>query len=279
MENRITVVCDNCVGVMGLLGEHGFSSLVDFNGKTYLFDTGGPNLTISKNLEKLGRHPRECESILLSHGHYDHTGGLEWAVKAAGGIKIIAHKDVYCGHALWNPDDPASIRAVGLPMTQQEYENIGATFEYIDKTTQIAEDMWFVCGVKRDDAFYVQDTRLVVNREGDIVSDIITDDASILLKTPEGFVLLLGCGHAGLVNILNHVKNEIGVTTIRTVIGGTHLMAFNPEQIQTTIDMLESFDIREIGVSHCTGSKASVLLGAHFKERFSPAAAGAVYKL
>ena len=107
--------------------------------------------------------------------------------------------------------------------------------------------------------------------------DPISDDASLLIETATDPVLLLGCAHAGVLNILDHLQDTLKIRKLRAILGGTHLMFFSPERIAAVIQRFEDFDVELVGVSHCTGMKAAVALGAHFKDRFAAAAAGSVF--
>ena len=106
------------------------------------------------------------------------------------------------------------------------------------------------------------------------VPDPIAEDANLLLETPSGPVLVLGCAHGGVLNILDHVKATFGITRLHAILGGTHLMFYAPEQIQAAIEAFEAFDVKLVGVSHCTGPQAAMTLAQHFGDRFQQAAAG-----
>ena len=122
-----------------------------------------------------------------------------------------------------------------------------------------------------------QDPQLLLQEGESFSPDPITDDASLLIETATDPVLLLGCAHAGVLNILDHLQDSLKIRKLRAILGGTHLMFFSPERIAAVIQRFEDFGVEQVGVSHCTGMKAAVALGAHFKDRFTAAATGSVF--
>ncbi len=109
------------------------------------------------------------------------------------------------------------------------------------------------------------------------VPDPIAEDASLLVETASGPVLLLGCAHGGVLNILDPIRTHLGITRLQAVLGGTHLMFFTPDRIKAVIEAFERFDVALVGVSHCTGDTAARQLAQHFGGRFRRAAAGSVF--
>ncbi len=286
----ITILAENSVGKSGLLGEHGFSALIERDDEKYLFDTS-PGLSLPHNIKLLGKNLSGLNKIIISHGHYDHTGGLKWAVREAGGAEIIAHPDIFCRHSACiskieirnqrieiPKDEP--VRYVGCPYTQEELEASGARFNFIDRTEKIAPGLWFIAGIERKPEYIPNDSRLVLPRKDYFVPDMINDDASLLLECEDASpVLMLGCAHSGILNVMEHVREKMGIRKLCAVIGGTHLMFSDSQNISLVIDRLEEFSVDKVGVSHCTGMKAAVELAKHFGERFVMASAGSVFDL
>ena len=110
----------------------------------------------------------------------------------------------------------------------------------------------------------------------EMVPDEIKDDQSIVLKTDYGLVVMLGCAHRGVVNHLLHAQNITGVKEIHTVIGGCHLFNAKKEQVDKTVSALMEFNIQQLGVSHCTGTKPSFAMMQQFGDRFYLNNAGTV---
>ncbi len=277
MKTDITILCDNYVGRPGFIGEHGFSALIESGDKRYLFDAGS-GVGLSNNLKLLEKNLKGINRIFLSHGHYDHTGGLEWALQEMGPVNVVAHPQVFSRHYVKNPllfaNEP---RYIGSPTPKDELSALGAQFTWVDQTRQVEGGIWFVTGVLCKPDQNIQDPQLLLQNGDVFFPDPISDDASLLIETATDPVLLLGCAHAGVLNILDHIEDTLKIRKLRAILGGTHMMFFSSEQIAPVIQRFEDFGLEQVGVCHCTGMKAVVAFGAHFKDRFTAAAAGSVF--
>jgi 7,8-dihydropterin-6-yl-methyl-4-(beta-D-ribofuranosyl)aminobenzene 5'-phosphate synthase len=269
----IQILCDNSISGNKFLGEHGFSAFIEREDGRYLFDTGQGS-TLAYNAEQADVRLDGIQAIFLSHGHYDHTGGLAWVLTQTGPVKVVAHEAVFAPHTGLGPGDPPASRYIGCPRSRETLESAGARFEFHQTTFEFAPGLWFVTGFDRNPGQTPDEKRLVLPVDGGYVTDPIADDACLLLDTDSGPVLVLGCAHGGVLNILDHLAAELGVSRLHGIFGGTHLISAGVDQIQAVIDKLEAFAVRQVGVSHCTGNKAAVILARHFGDRFCHAAAG-----
>lgn len=276
MKTTLTMLCDNSVSRGRVLAEHGFSVLLEQGDRCLLFDTGAGQ-TLPHNFPALDKDPRQVQEVLLSHGHYDHTGGLAWMGAMTPGLSVCAHPGVFDCHMARDNAAGQACREVGCPFTQGALEAQGMRFRFLEHTKEIAPGIWFLTGYARDPEKVPLDPRLVLPGEGGVVPDPIRDDASLLVFCEGGPVLLLGCAHSGVLNILDHLKRDLGIHRLAAVLGGTHLMFFPPEAVLRVIAALEDFRVTCVAVSHCTGAMASLGLFAHFKDRFAFAAAGSVF--
>ena len=144
---------------------------------------------------------------------------------------------------------------------------------------EINPGLWFITGIHRNSKYVPADPRLVVFGEGGQPKpDPLEDDASLLLETDNFPVLLLGCAHVGVLNLLDHIQQQMGFNRLRAVLGGTHLMVSRPAEIKKVIKRFEEFSVELVGISHCTGFKAAVILANHFGPRFQMASAGSIFR-
>jgi len=276
-ENIITVVCDNSINRPGIIGEHGFSVLIERDNKRYLFDTG-PGMSLPLNLKTMGRDLQGVEKIFISHGHYDHTGGLKWSIGQIGNVEVIAHSAMFSKHLSARLGGAKGAKKyIGCQFTKDELESLGATFRFLDQTKEVAPGVWFITGIDRKPDQVPLDTHLFIQKDDTFINDPVEDDSSLLLETDGPPVLLLGCSHAGVLNILDHVREKMEIKKLRAILGGTHLMFFGLEEIPRVIEKFEEFSIDFVGVSHCTGIQASIELAKHFGDRFMVASAGSVF--
>ena len=279
MTTEISILCDNTASTGDFLEEHGFSAMIERDGQKFLFDTG-QGLTLPNNLTAAGKDLKSIERIFLSHGHYDHTGGLKWVLETGGPQKIAAHADLFTEHLSLRPGkgEPGKPRYIGCPFSRRELQNLGARFTFFSKTEEVSPGIRFVCGVDRQPSQVPDDRFLVLSQNGAIVPDPMADDASLLMETADGPILLLGCSHAGVLNILDHVRKVMGIARLRAVLGGTHLMFLPPEEIPKVIAGIETFSVDLVAVSHCTGMRAARSLADHFGDRFAFASVGTVFR-
>jgi 7,8-dihydropterin-6-yl-methyl-4-(beta-D-ribofuranosyl)aminobenzene 5'-phosphate synthase len=279
MKTVITILAENYAGKSGLIAEHGFSAFIHSPKGRYLFDTG-LGRSLPHNVEKLNIDLKKTDKIILSHGHYDHTGGVKWALGQTGPIPVVANSRLFMPHMALNPEDPSKPpRHVGCPFTQKELEDAGARFVFLDQTTKIDEGVWFITHYPRPVETVPNDPKLVLVHNSRVVPDDLPDDSCLLIEDDPAPILILGCTHSGIINTLLHLKNHMGISKLKAVIGGTHLMASDEAAVRRAIDIFDEFSVGLIGTAHCTGFKASVQMATHFKERFMLAATGSVITL
>ena len=269
----LSILCDNVAAMKeGIRAEHGFSTLIEVNGSAILFDTGQSDVFLH-NANVLGKDLRNIDKVVLSHGHYDHTGGVQKLTQMGRPFKVIGHRDIFAKH--YKKQGDGTLKFIGCPYTQDYLESRGIEFEFASESVEIAKDVFFISEVPKTTDFETGDPSLVVkDGEGRVVPDPFMDDASLYVKTPRGLVVVLGCSHRGVVNILRQILTLEGNVPILTIIGGTHLARVSSEQLEKTIAALEELNPWAIGVSHCTGLEAADKIHQRLGKRFFRAAAG-----
>ena len=278
--SRLIVLCENSAGpAYGILGEHGFSVLVERDGRSLLFDTG-QGRTIIHNAGCLKKDLSRIDKIVLSHGHYDHTGGLKQVLQKAGPVDVCAHPAVFSQRfAAIQKEGVATYRSAGMLAARSELEDLGARFVFNTVFTEIERGVYLTGEVPRTNCFETDDTRLVVIRAGRYVQDSVVDDQSLVLESAQGLVVILGCAHSGVINILNHIAAHFPGQSVHTLIGGTHIGFLGDDQVEKTIEALKEFSLQKIGVSHCTGLAPGMRLMQAFGERFFFATAGSILEI
>jgi 7,8-dihydropterin-6-yl-methyl-4-(beta-D-ribofuranosyl)aminobenzene 5'-phosphate synthase len=265
--------------------EHGFSMLVRvFSGdksSCVLFDAGGSSKGMVENAERMGVSLREVECIILSHGHYDHFGGLVSAVNAVNkaDLPIIVHENMF--------KTRGSANAKGTVRKYPEFptsaELSPAKLVSTKQPSLVADGMVCVTGeIPRKTSFetgYMQHKAFV---SGSWKSDpLIMDERAVAVNIKgKGVVVLSGCAHAGIINTVSYAQQITGTEKIHAVLGGFHLAGKTFEnRIQPTIAELQRINPELIVPSHCTGWKAMCAMAKTFPDAFVWNSVGNLYRL
>ena len=272
---RVTVLVDNMAGFGPVLGEWGVAFVVETGRHQILFDTGAGRVLVG-NARALDVDLGKTDAIVLSHEHGDHTGGLENTLDACGPVDLFVHPAGF-DTRYWKEDSRAV--AHRLPLSRQELDQRARKVIETRGPTGICEGLMVTGQIPR--VSYFEDTGVreyAFLDESMTTSDPILDDQALFFQVPEGVVILLGCGHAGLVNTMKYVIELTGQQKIYGVIGGTHLLSASPERIRKTVEALRKYDVQKIMLSHCTGVQAYAELAIAFPGRCSWPASGTMIK-
>lgn len=244
-------------------GEWGFAALVEADGRRILFDTGANEDTVQRNLQALGLNLRDVEVVILSHNHADHTTGLLPLRRQFMAVSPRALSRVYAGRGLFWPRVNAKGQADDrMGRIRQQYEATGGTVTEVTSPIEIAPGVWLTGPVPR-----VHPERnwgsvrpgggvgMVRNDTGD-VEDTVPEDMTLVVQTAQGLVTLFGCGHAGVINTLEHVRKAVDPAPIKAVIGGLHLFAADEKHLAWTAGQLKRFQVQQMIGAHCTGIEA-----------------------
>ena len=251
MQNiRITILIENTAYKAGLKTEHGLSFWIEYGNNKILFDTGRSE-SILYNAKTLDIDLAQTDAIILSHGHYDHTGGLPSVINIASKAKIYLHPAAtepkysqktsgtkYIGTSdsakkaiedcpiIWT-ETPATIfpamSVTGQVPRMNDYEDVGGHF-FIDENCQRPDEL--------------------------------LDDQTLLMKLAKGLIVVFGCAHSGVVNTLDYISKLTGEKNIYAVIGGMHLLNASRARITNTIEVFQKYEIQKVIPLHCTGHKA-----------------------
>ncbi|MHB8916832.1 MAG: MBL fold metallo-hydrolase [Desulfocucumaceae bacterium] len=275
---KITVLVENSVAfpflpgnLQGMLGEHGLSVLVDNGEEKILFDTGRGS-TLPGNLEKSGNSPENIDKVAISHGHLDHTGSLlPFLQTRAGKTTVCCDPDIFEKKYGLNG---SHMKYIGIPFSPDELEKAGAVFNFT-KETQVLGDGVFLSGrVPRVHQWEQDEGKFFIKKGGSFVPDNFEDDQAIYLNSGAGLVIITGCGHAGIINTMEHALKFFGNVKVMAVVGGLHLSGATPERVRLTIRRLKEIQVEKLFLGHCTGFEAMCQMRAEFGERIEPLNAG-----
>jgi len=240
---KITVLSENVAGKW-CRAEHGLSFLIEADRKI-LFDTGSSDL-ILQNAQVLGIGLREIDTIVLSHGHDDHSGGL----MLFEGQQLICHPDTFISRFRKSNSTP-----LGIKWNEDE---IRSRFDVCAsrEPVKLSEQIYFLGEIPRITDFESKSTAF---KKADATNDFVMDDSGLAVITSKGLVVVSGCAHSGICNMVLQAQKVTGIEKIHAVIGGFHLQN-DDETTEKTIDWLKAKNVGQVIPSHCTGFAAQAAI-------------------
>ena len=230
---NITVIYDNNTFKEGLETAWGFSCLITGTEKTILFDTGGNGPLLLDNISKLGIEPNSVELVVLSHIHWDHTGGMEMFLEKNHNVSVFVPESF--------PQD-----------FKQMVSSRGAKIIEIEKSAEICRGVYST---------------------GQLGTSI--KEQGMIIRTDKGMILITGCAHPGVVNMVRKVK-ELFNENILFVMGGFHLNAASKSQIEEIIKAFKKLRVKYAAPCHCTGDNARALFAEQYGDKYVNIGAGLI---
>lgn len=247
---RITILSENSTVREDLRAGHGLSMLVEADGLRVLWDAAYSEDTVH-NAAAMGVPLRPLDAIVLSHGHSDHTGGLAAVLQETGPVRLVAHPDAFDRTYATPPGEEP--RMIGSPLTLSEYGSLGAQVELSREPVRLSPRLQTTGEVPLGDLRAVCREGFSRAQDGELVPDDLRDDVSLLALLGPGLVLITGCAHAGLGNIVRHAVATTG-SAVLAQIGGTHLGPLSEDLIEATAAELVALGLRTMMPCHCTGA-------------------------
>ena len=253
---KITVLSTMLVGDTAGLGEWGFSALLEADGHRILMDTGAHPETVLLNARDLGIDLSDVSEAILTHNHWDHVRGLiplrREMMKKNPAALSVAHVSRGIFYSRPSPKGEQN-EMIGI---RKDYEDSGGKFVEHAEGSDIFPGAWLTGPVPRKYPERNWGPGGKVQTPSGLVEDNIPEDQSLVLNTSQGFVVLTGCGHAGIINILAFAKQRFPNQPVYGIVGGLHLFPASDEQLNWTGDKLKEFRVANLLGAHCTGIEA-----------------------
>jgi len=272
---KITTLIENTTSSVFATSEWGLSLLIQTPKQSILFDTGSGHNMITRNADVLNIDVEHINTIILSHGHKDHTGGLKDVLERINQknngrkTKIICHPESLAPKYVKVPDTE-KIFFYGFPFVAEEIEDLGGMFNFSKKPVWVEENVVVSGEIPMVNDYETVGNNFLVKKNNDLNADPdMIDDQALYIKSSKGLIVVMGCAHRGMINTIYHAQEVTNTEKVYMVIGGTHLENASEKRMKHTIEELKKLEVEKIGVSHCTGLKESAILLQEFgREKF-----------
>lgn len=257
--------------------EHGLSIYIEIDGKKILFDLGHSG-NFMDNGKKLGINLHDLDYVVISHGHYDHSGGFTRLIEEINpNINLYVGKGFFNGKYSLVEEEVYEYR--GNPFDESFLRENNIETKYVEEDIlNITENLLVFTNFNRIEEFENTNQTMYLKVGEEYKKDMFLDEISLGIKTPKGLVVLVGCSHVGIVNILDTIIQRTGMN-IYAIIGGMHLVKEDDEKINKVIEYFQEKDIQVIGGCHCTGKQGETMISQQLEERAVNNNTGDIFKV
>lgn len=268
---KISCVIDNTTEfATEFYSEHGLSFLIEKDDYKILFDTGRTPEVLKKNMEILNGF-EDLKYVVLSHGHEDHTGGLQYIYDNTSAT-ILLHEKTFVPKYLVKDD---STRFIGTQLKRSKTDDTESELKFVNGVTEIAPDIYIFGDITMENDFEYLDPLLQIKNNDKLSTDSFDEEQVLVIKTDDGLIVLSGCAHKGIVNTVSSVRKYFK-EDIYAVIGGTHLVTADEIKLNKTVTEIEEFDPEYLMFGHCNGFDANCRFKKEFGDKFQIIASGRV---
>jgi 7,8-dihydropterin-6-yl-methyl-4-(beta-D-ribofuranosyl)aminobenzene 5'-phosphate synthase len=245
------------------LGEWGFAAVVDVDGRRLLIDAGQRPETVLRNAAELQIDLSDVIDIVITHNHGDHTGGLITLRRELAKKNPKALSRAHVAKGIFDPrPGPGGAEGNGLLPFKAEYEALGGQFVEHAGPVQLSPAVWLTGPVPRVHPERNWSAPGRARTAAGVVEDTIPEDASVIVDTADGLVVISGCGHAGVINTVDYARKVVRQAPILAAVGGFHLFAASDATLQWTGGKLKEAGLGYLIGAHCTGLEAVYRLRA-----------------
>jgi len=269
MSAELLILVDNEAGEPSLRSEHGLSILLEGAGRRVMFDAAASPEVLEHNAEALGVDLSRIDALVVSHGHFDHTGGLSAVTRRADALDIYAHPSAFSRR--WSDRSGEPLVDISCPHSLQKLCDGGAVFHAVNAPQRLED--WLVISGPIGGPRYGPDT-FVVRKRDEIVRDAFEDEIFLLVRGRDGWVVVTGCCHRGLKNTLRTARFLARGEGVTSIIGGLHLGGADERELGATVELLREAGSPHLHICHCTGAAATKYLDEHLPDRVHAVTAG-----
>lgn len=248
---KVHILTDDRVRRRGLLAEHGLSLWIEKDDKAVLFDAGQSSVFLH-NAKAMGISLEAADYIVISHGHYDHCGGLQYFPCKDKAPAIYVHPDAF-NKKLASTDRDEPSRAVGIPFEISSLDWMKDRIFYTRQPFRIEESILVSGEIPCSSTFEEVPKDFLVEKDGRIMHDMMLDEQMLIIEDNGEIAIFLGCSHPGVVNSIKYAQKIMPGKSIKLLVAGMHLENVSPIRLQMTIQHLLDTNIQKVIPLHCTG--------------------------
>ncbi|MFW5754157.1 MAG: MBL fold metallo-hydrolase [Marinilabiliaceae bacterium] len=257
---EITTLVENLTYLQGTKGEHGLSFLIEVGGERILFDTGQSDL-LTRNARALGVDLAAIDAVVISHGHYDHTGGF------SAFFEINDHAPVYLKPGCFDEKFSTKGGQHEIGIDRDVKDQLQDRFISVNNQIEVAPGLWIVPEIGQYYSFEQASPVMRVRHENQLVPDPFEDELFMVYHHSGGSTVFAGCAHRGIGNICRTAMDVTGHEKVKMVLGGTHLKGASQGRISKTVDAFREMDVEQFALGHCTGLPAFFAFSQAFGEK------------
>ncbi len=276
---KLTCVVENTASFSSeFWAEHGLSILVEHEDKNILFDTGRSPEVLEKNMNLLDGF-NDLETVVLSHGHSDHTGGLSTILKNSSADIYMHEKGLEAKYSSINGE----MRFIGTVKEQEAgvnrmgfQDDLRSRLKLIKKPLKISSDIYIFTDIPMINDFEKEDPNLLIRKNGKFMTDTFQDEIIMAVNSDEGVVVISGCAHRGIINSVTAVSEYFN-EDVSAVVGGTHMVKADENRKKKTVKEFKKIQPNKLVFGHCNGFDAQCMFKNEFKEIFHQLESGTEY--
>ncbi|MHC4984391.1 MAG: MBL fold metallo-hydrolase [Planctomycetota bacterium] len=269
MSVQIAILVDDDTSSDSLKAEHGLAMILAGAGRNVLFDTGASGETLLANAAAMGIEVAQVDSVVISHGHYDHTGGLAAVAAACDGLKVYAHPSVWRRRWVDEPGKP--LRDVSCPHSPEALAKLDAAFHPVAGPQKLED--WLVLSGPIGGPKHGREV-FVVTQDSEMIVDGFEDEIFCLVRGERGWAVVTACCHRGLKNTLRSARFLARGEPLVAIFGGLHLRSAGRDELSGTVEVLQGAGSPDVYPCHCTGGQAVEFLAGKFPGKVHPVSAG-----
>lgn len=272
---KITVLNENMVYRKNIIAEHGLSILIEHDNKKILMDVGQSDVFL-KNAKALNINLNDLDGIVISHGHYDHGGGIKYLESLSNIPGIYITKNALIPKFSINKN---TNKYYFNGINESDLNLFKDKLHFTDKIEEIFDNFYLISNIPYINDFENKPSKFFLKKNGNMILDEMSDEQVLVIRTKNGLCIFMGCAHMGVVNAIEYIKKVFNEEKIYALFAGMHLINADSQRINKTIEYLKNNNIQYIMPCHCSGYRVVSKIAAECENNFIEVQCGKTIQL